>query len=70
MVAQGYKQVEEELGAAVEHLELHRPAPLEGVAAANDESEIVGAQLGVGVGSVGIGIAGRGEDGTGLNPRL
>jgi hypothetical protein len=41
MVTKGDEQVEEKLGAAVEHLELHGAAALEGAAAANDEGEIV-----------------------------
>lgn len=70
MVTQSDKQVKEELGAAVEHLELHGAAALEGAAAADDESEVVCAQLGVGVGGVGIGIASRGQDGASLDARL
>lgn len=62
MVGQGDKQVEKKLGAAVEHLLLHGSAALEGGAAANDEGEVVCSQLGVGIGRVGIGEAGRGED--------
>lgn len=70
MIAQGYKEVEEELGASVEHFQLHRTAPLERAAAADNESEIVGPQLGIRVGSVGIRISCRGEDGTALDPRF
>ena len=70
VVAQGNKQVEEELGAAVEHLQLHGAAALEGGAAADDEGEVVGAQLGVGVGCVGVGVAGRRQDGAALDARL
>lgn len=58
MVAEGDKQVKEELSAAVEHLELHGAAALERAPAADDEGEIVGAQLGVGVRSIGVGITG------------
>ena len=70
MVAQGNKQVEEKLGVAVEHLELHGAAALEGAAAADDEGEVVGPELGVGVGSVGVGVASRGQDGAGLDAGL
>lgn len=59
MVAESDKQVEEELTAAVKHLHLHGAAALEGGAAADDEGEVVGAQLGVGVGGVCVGVAGR-----------
>jgi hypothetical protein len=70
VVAEGDKQVKEELSAAVEHLELHGAAALERAPAADDEGEIVGAQLGVGVGSIGVGVTGRGEDGAGLDTGL
>ena len=45
MIAERDEEVEEELRVAVEHLELHGAAALERVAAADDESQIVGAQL-------------------------
>ena len=41
MIAQSDEKVEEELGATVEHLQLHRPASLECAAAADDESEVM-----------------------------
>jgi hypothetical protein len=41
MVAQGNEQVKEQLGAAVEHLELHGAATLESTTAPDDEGEIV-----------------------------
>ena len=62
VVGQGDEQVEEELGATVEHLLLHGSAALEGGAAADDEGEVVSPQLGVRVGRVGVGEAGRGQD--------
>lgn len=70
MVAQGDEQVEEQLGAAVEHLELHGAAALERAPAPDDEGEVVRAQLRVGVGSVGVRIASRREDGAGLDAGL
>ena len=70
MVAQGDKQVKEELGAAVEHLELHGAAALESAAAADDEGEVVRSQLRVGVGGVGVSVAGRGQDRARLDARL
>jgi hypothetical protein len=70
VVAQGDEEVEEELGAAVEHLKLHGATSLECAAAAYDEGKIVGTKLGVGVGSISIGVSGRGKDGAGLNSRL
>lgn len=70
VIAQGDKQIKEELSAAVEHLKLHRATSLEGAAAADDEGEVVGAQLGVGVGGVRISIASGSEDGAGLDSRF
>lgn len=70
MVAEGDEQIKEELGAAVIHLELHSTASLEGAAASDDQGEVVGPQLGVRVGCVGIGISGRRQDGAALDARL
>lgn len=62
VVAQSDEQVEEELRPAVEHLGLHGAAALEGGAAADDEGEVVVAQLGIRVGCVGVSIACGRED--------
>ena len=62
VVGERDKQIEEELGAAIEHLLLHGSAALEGGAAADDEGEVVSPQLRVRVGRVGVGEAGRGQD--------
>lgn len=70
MVAKRNEKVEEERRAPVPHLELHRPAALKGVAASNDEREIVGAQLRVRVWSVGVGVARGGKDCAALYSRL
>lgn len=70
VVAERDEQVEEQLAAAVEHLELHGAAALEGGAAADDEREVVGTQLGVGVGRVGVGVPRRREDGGAWDPGL
>ena len=70
VVAQGDEQVEEELAAAVVHLELHRATALEGGAATDDEGEVVGPQLGVGVGRVGVGVARRRQNGAALDAGL
>lgn len=67
MVAERDEQVEKQLTTAVTHLQLHRTAALERGAAANDEGQIVGAQLGVGVGGVSVGVPGGGKDGTALD---
>ena len=53
------EEVEEQRRPALLHLHLHSPAALEGVAGADDESEVVGSQLGVGGGRVGVGVTGR-----------
>ena len=67
MVNHGNEQVEEQLAAAGLHLSLHGAAALEGAAATDDEGEVVGSQLGVGVGRVGVGVASGGEDGAALD---
>lgn len=67
MIGEGDKQVEEELAASVEHLHLHGAAALEGVARADDESEVVSPKLGVIVGGVGVCVSGREQDGVALN---
>lgn len=67
MVAESDKEVKEELRAPVVHLELHGSAALKGAAGADDEGEVVGSQLGVRVGSVGVGVSRRGEDGAALD---
>ena len=63
------KQIEKQRRPAPLHLRLQRPAPLERGPAADDEREVVGAQLGVRGGRVRVGVAGRGEDGAALDAR-
>lgn len=74
VVAHGYKQVEEELAAARLHLGLHGPAPLKGLATADDQGEVVSAQAAVRVWGVGVGVLGGPQDGgdvdAGLEPLL
>ena len=70
MIAESDKEVKEEGRAAVVHLQLHGPAALEGVARADDESEVVSAQLGVCVGRVGVCVASRRQDGAALDARF
>lgn len=70
MVAEGDEQVEEKLTTTVEHLKLHRAATLECGPTANDESEVMSTQLGVGIGCVGVGITGGGQDGAALDSGL
>lgn len=67
MVAERDKEVKEERGAAVIHLQLHRAAPLEGASAADDEGEVVRPQLRVTIRRVGIGVSGRRQDGAALD---
>jgi hypothetical protein len=62
VIAQRDEQVEEQLRATGHHLHLHGAAALESSTAADDESKVVGSQLGVCVWGVGVGVAGRGED--------
>lgn len=70
MVAKSDKEIKEQLCAAVVHLQLHGAAALEGAAAADDEGEIVCAQLGVCVGCVGVCVSGRCKNGAGLDARF
>lgn len=70
MVAQSDKQIKEQLTPAVEHLKLHRATALECRARANDEGEIMCSELGVVVGGIGVGVAGRCEDGATLDARF
>lgn len=67
VVGEGDEQIEEQLAASVEHFHLHGTAALEGVAAADDEGEVVSSQLGVIVRCVGICISGREQDGVALD---
>ena len=70
MIHHRHEEVEEERRSACLHLHLHRAAALEGVAATDDESEVVCAELGVAGRCVGVGVAGGGEDGAALDARL
>ena len=69
VVDHGDEEVEKEL-AAMLHLILHRAAALESMASANDECQVVSAQLGVAVRSVGVCEARRRQDGRALYARL
>lgn len=69
MITHRDKQIKEQLPTLF-HLDLHSPAALEGVSAADDEREVVGTELGVGVGGVGVGEAGGREDGGDLDAGL
>jgi len=60
MITQRNKQIKEQLTATRMHLHLHGAAPLEGVAASNDESEVVCSEFGVVVWCVCVGVAGGG----------
>jgi len=62
MIAQRDEEVKEQLRASGHHLHLHGAAALEGAAAADDEREVVGSELRVGVWCVGVGVASGGED--------
>lgn len=57
MVAQGHKEIKEELTASSMHLQLHGPATLEGVPTANYECEVMGSKLRIVVRCVGVRIA-------------
>ena len=65
MITQRHEQVKEQTTAAVEHLKLHGTTTLERLSPADDERKIMGPELGVGVGSVRVGVSGGGQDGAG-----
>jgi len=67
VVGHGDKQVKEKLAASAFHLGLHGAAPLEGMATADNEGEVVSAQARVRVGGVGVGVLGRAHDGADVN---
>jgi hypothetical protein len=69
MVTHGNKQIKEQSSTLL-HLHLHGPTPLEGVFAADDQSEIVGTQLGIRIGCLGVSVAGRREYGADLDAGL
>lgn len=70
MIHHRNEQIKEQRRAALLHLHLHRAAALERVAAADDEREVVRAELRVRSGCVGVGVAGGGEDGAALDAGL
>ncbi len=70
MIAEGDKEVEEEGSSAVVHFELHCAAPLKGIAGADDEREVMGAEFGVGVRSICICISSRRQNSAALDSRF
>jgi hypothetical protein len=69
MITHGDEKIEEQPPAFF-HLHLHGAASLESVPAPNDESEVMGSQLGVIIRRMGVGIPGGGEDGADLDAGL
>jgi hypothetical protein len=61
MITHSDKQIKEQFPALL-HLQLHGATPLERVPAPDDQSEVVGSQLGIRVGCLGVCVAGRCED--------
>ena len=57
MITQSDEEIEEELASSIVHFKLHGPAALECASAADYEREVVSAEFGIGVGSVGVGVA-------------
>ena len=70
VIAHRYKQVKEHLRAALLHLHLHSTALLEGLAATDDECEIVGAEPRVACGRVRIRKSCTTQDRRNVNTRL
>lgn len=69
VVAHCNEEVEKEF-APLLHFHLHRAAPLEGGPAADDQGQIMGAELGVRVRCIGVCISRAGEDGAALDAGL
>ena len=70
MINHSNEKIEKQRRPSMLHLHLHRPASLEGVARADDESEVVRSQLGIGGGRVGVGEAGGRQDRAALDAGL
>lgn len=71
MITHRDEQIEPEAASiALLHLHLHGSAPLEDAARADDQGEVVGSQFAVALGGVGVGIAGRLQDGVAADPAL
>ena len=70
MIDHRHEQIEEQRRPAPLHLHLHGAAALEGAAAADDEGEVVRAQLAVGGWRVGVGEARGRQDGAALHAGL
>lgn len=70
MINQRNKKIKKQRCPSLLHLHLHRAATFERIATADDEREVVGTQLGVAGGRVGVGEAGGGEDGAALHAGL
>jgi len=62
VIAQRDEQVEEQLRTTCHHFHLHGATALESSSAADNECEVVGSQLRVGVRCIGVSVAGGGED--------
>lgn len=69
MIAHRNEEIEEQLPTFF-HLHLHGATSLESVSAADDESQVMSSQLGVGIRCLGVGMTSRGEDGANLDARL
>jgi hypothetical protein len=70
MVAESHEEIEEQLRASVEHLQLHCATSLESATRSDDQGQVVGSQFGVSLRSVGIRISCRGKDSAALNARF
>ena len=70
MIDHSDEEIEEQRCPTRLHLQLHRAAALERVAAANDEGEIVRSHLRVACGCVGVGESSTREDGAALHAGL
>ncbi len=69
MVAQAHKQIEEQFAANL-HLRLHRSTPLEDLATADDQGQIMSAETRVRVRRVIVGVARAAQDRPDLDSAL
>ena len=58
MITKRDEQIKKQLAPTSMHLHLHSPATLKRASASDYEGQVVSAEFGVGVGCVGVGVAG------------
>lgn len=69
MITHRHKKIKKQLSPLL-HLHLHRPTTLKSRPTPDNKREVMGPQLGLAVGGVGVGVACAGEDRAALDTRL